>query len=436
VLVLPISLDARHEFLRKHGITEKWEAKQLGDLAKVVGGGTPSRDENRFWTGGQIPWATPTDLTNSQIKYINKTAERITELGVASSAATLLPVGSVLYTSRATIGAKAIAAVPICTNQGFVNFLVDGANSEYLYYLLELLTPIIKRLAAGTTFDEVSKRDIRTVWCSVPSDQKERDAIISILSAVDAVLECTRAASDRARSLDHSLLHSLLEQGINPTRAATGKYPSHWNLRRVDEVADVGSGITLGNDVSSFKSIELPYLRVANVQDGHLDLSTIKTVRVRFDEVDAYRLEVGDVLMTEGGDLDKLGRGTIWEGQIENCLHQNHIFRIRANRDLLEPEFFSFVVESDIAKRYFNRVAKQTTNLASTNKTQVRAFQFPVPPTTAEQRQIISIMKASKQTIAGLLLKEAALARLKKSLLHDLLTGRLRVQCELQAVAS
>ena len=239
---MPISLDARHELLRKHGITENWEAKQLGDLAKVVGGGTPSRDENRFWTGGQIPWATPTDLTNNRIKYINNTAEHITELGVASSAATLLPVGSVLYTSRATIGAKAIAAVPICTNQGFVNFLVDGANSEYLYYLLELLTPIIKRLAAGTTFDEVSKRDIRTVWCCVPSDQKERDAIISILSAVDAVLECTRAASDRARSLDHALLHSLLDQGINPTHAATGKYPSHWNLRRVDEVADVGSG--------------------------------------------------------------------------------------------------------------------------------------------------------------------------------------------------
>ena len=175
-------------------------------------------------------------------------------------------------------------------------------------------------------------------------------------------------------------------------------HPS-WTVKFVAEVAEVGSGVTLGKDVSGFKSVELPYLRVANVQDGYLDLSEIKTVRVRVDEVESYRLEIGDVLMTEGGDLDKLGRGTIWEGQIEDCLHQNHIFASALIGIYLEPEFFSLVVESDIAKRYFNRVAKRTTNLASTNKTQVRAFRFPVPPSTTEQRQIVAIMKASKEPL-------------------------------------
>jgi len=182
----------------------------------------------------------------------------------------------------------------------------------------------------------------------------------------------------------------------------------------------------MGTDVSGHKSVELPYLRVANVQDGRLDLSIIKTVRVRVDEVESYSLVPGDVLMTEGGDLDKLGRGTMWRGEIENCLHQNHIFRIRADRAMLEPEFFSLVVESDIAKRYFNRVAKRTTNLASTNKTQVRAFQFPVPPTNDEQRDIVAIMKASKGALAGLEAKIAAVGRLKSSLMYDLLTGRIR----------
>jgi type I restriction enzyme S subunit len=148
--------------------------------------------------------------------------------------------------------------------------------------------------------------------------------------------------------------------------------------------------------------------------------------RVRVGEVDRYRLRFGDVLMTEGGDLDKLGRGAIWEGQIEVCLHQNHIFRIRADRRLLEPEFFSFVVESDIAKRYFNRVAGRTTNLASVNMTQVGAFQFPVPPATAEQREIVAIMKASRGALAGLLAGQSALLQLKKSLLCDLLSGRVR----------
>jgi type I restriction enzyme S subunit len=140
--------------------------------------------------------------------------------------------------------------------------------------------------------------------------------------------------------------------------------------------------------------------------------------------------------MTEGGDIDKLGRGTIWEGQIPDCLHQNHIFRIRPNRELLEPAYYALVVESDIAKRYFNRVAKRTTNLASTNKTQVSAFRFPVPPTVAEQQEIVGVMKASKATIAALVAKQAALAELKKSLMHDLLTGRVRMRHASKVAAS
>jgi type I restriction enzyme S subunit len=431
-----ISLGARHDFLRRYGVADSWRARTLGDLARVVGGGTPSRDEGRFWIGGNIPWATPTDLTANQAKYITKTAECITEAGLASSAASLLPAGSILYTSRATIGAKAVAAVPIATNQGFANFLPRTVDGEYLYYLLDLLTPVIKRLGAGTTFDEVSKRDIRTVWCAVPSDPDEQAKIARILDAVDTALERTRAAVERAREFDHSLLHELLEKGLGPKMAATQKYPRHWSIRRVDEVAEVGSGVTLGKDVSGFKSVELPYLRVANVQDGHLDLSTVKTVRVRVDEVKNYRLEVGDVLMTEGGDIDKLGRGAIWNGQIAECLHQNHIFRIRPDRGQLEPAFYALVVESDIAKRYFNRVAKRTTNLASTNKTQVRAFRFPLPPTVDEQRHIAEVMKASKTTTARWVEKENALHDLKKSLMHDLLAGRVRVGNTIKAAAA
>lgn len=419
-------LDARHHFLREYGTPPLWKAVTLGEIADVVGGGTPSRDESRFWQGGTIPWATPTDVTANKSKFITHTAESITDVGLSSSAATLLPIGSVLYTSRATIGAKAIASVPMATNQGFANFIPREVDGQFLYHLLDELTPIIKRLGAGTTFDEVSKRDIQTVCCAIPKKEEEQAAIARILDAVDTALERTRTAIARARELDHSLLHELFEKGLGPNRGGKQRHRGHWKPRRVDEVADVGSGVTLGKDVSGFKSVKLPYLRVANVQDGHLDLSEIKTVRVRVDEMENYKLEAGDVLMTEGGDLDKLGRGTMWEGQIPDCLHQNHIFRIRADREVLVPEFFALVIESDIAKRYFNRVAKRTTNLASTNKTQVRAFQFSVPPTTDEQREIVAIMKAAKARLAGLVQQERAFGELKKSMMHDLLTGRVR----------
>ncbi|MGE0823274.1 MAG: restriction endonuclease subunit S [Candidatus Binatia bacterium] len=300
---------------------------------------------------------------------------------------------------------------------------IAGDKLRYLYYLLQYLP--LAFLNAATGVPGLSRRDVYALRGAFPPPD-EQAAIAQILDAVSTAIERTREAVERARILDHSLLHELLEYGLAGKSRQKAKRPAHWQIKRVDEVAEVGSGVTLGKDVSGFKHVELPYLRVANVQDGHLDLSIIKTVKVRVDEVERYRLEAGDVLMTEGGDLDKLGRGTLWEGQIPDCLHQNHIFRVRANRDVLEPRFFAFVVESDIAKRYFMRVAKRTTNLASTNKTQVRAFRFPVPPLT-EQRQIVEIVAAAKAKVQGFMKKVEALQQLKKSLMHDLLTGKVRV---------
>jgi type I restriction enzyme, S subunit len=340
----------------------------------------------------------------------------------------------ILIGRKGTVGAVHYARAPFWAIDTVYYVLPRaGDDLRFLHYLLDYLP--LDFLNAATGVPGLSRRDVYALRGAFPGPH-EQVAIAHILDAVDTALERTRASVERARELDHSLLHDLLAKGLEPKRATTRTHPPHWSVRRLDEVANVGSGVTLGKDVAGFPSVELPYLRVANVQDGHLDLSTVKTVRVPVTEVEDYKLEIGDVLMTEGGDIDKLGRGAIWEGQIAECLHQNHIFRIRPNRALLEPGFYALVVESDIAKRYFNRVAKRTTNLASTNKTQVRDFRFPVPPTLNEQRQIAAVMKASKQTLAGLLNKKAALKELKRSLMHDLLTGRVRVANHMNVFAA
>lgn len=332
----------------------------------------------------------------------------------------------ILMGRKGTVGAVHYAPAafwPIDTVY-YVRPLADD-DPRFLYHLLAFLP--LKVLNAATGVPGLSRRDAYALRGAFPP-LDEQIAIARVLDSVEMALSCATAAIDRARAVDHSLLHELLERGLSPGGRSTHGRPAHWLIRRVDEVADVGSGVTLGKDVSGSRSVELPYLRVANVQDGHLDLSSIKRVRVRLDEVENYRLEPGDVLMTEGGDIDKLGRGTIWTGQIPDCLHQNHIFRIRANRELLEPEFYALVVESDIAKRYFNRVAKRTTNLASTNKTQVRSFRFPVPPTLSEQQGIVAVMRASKSVIAALEERATTLRELRRSLMHDLLTGQVRMR--------
>lgn len=353
---------------------------------------------------------------------------------VGSHDVALVDGPGILVGRKGTVGAVHFAPRafwPIDT----VYYVVPHADDDlhYLRHLLDYLP--LGFLNAATGVPGLSRRDAYALRGAFP-EPDEQAAIARILDAVDTAIERARTSAARARDLHDSLLRDLMQRGVRAKPAARGNRPTTWNFHRLDEVADVDSGLTLGKDVSGFKSVELPYLRVANVQDGRVDLSTIKTVRVRITDVDKYRLEAGDVLMTEGGDIDKLGRGTLWEGQISDCLHQNHVFRIRTNRKLLDPAFYALVVESDIAKRYFTRVAKRTTNLASTNKTQVRAFRFPVPPTLREQEEIVGVMTAAKATVAGLVAKQDALSNLKKSLMADLLTGRVRLRTTTEEVAA
>lgn len=391
-----------------------WQVRRFTDIATAIAGQSPT-SETYNEKGEGLPFLQGN--ADFSFKHPKPVLWCTAPAKTADKNDTLISV-------RAPVGEVNRADQKYAIGRGLAAVRARAANPDFIHQAIQRWRWSLQRVAQGTTFDAVTARHFTRLWVAIPEDYVEQAAIARILEAVDTAIERTREAVRQAQNLDHSLLNDLLEHGIGNNR--TSKRPEHWQMKRVDEVADVGSGVTLGKDVSGFKYMELPYLRVANVQDGHFNLSTVKTVKVRRDEVGRYRLEPGDVLMTEGGDLDKLGRGTLWEGQIPDCLHQNHIFRVRANRLALDPRFFSYVVESDIAKRYFMRVAKRTTNLASTNKTQVRAFRFPVPP-LQEQQQIAVLIAAGKATLDVLSRKETALQNLKKALMHDLLTGTVRI---------
>jgi type I restriction enzyme, S subunit len=156
------------------------------------------------------------------------------------------------------------------------------------------------------------------------------------------------------------------------------------------EIADVQSGVTLGRQVRG-PSIELPYLRVANVQDGFLDLGIVKTIAIYEDEKEKWLLKRGDILLTEGGDWDKLGRGTVWHEEIPNCIHQNHIFRVRIDQHAFDPRYIIALTSSPYGKEYFQGASKQTTNLASINQRQLKAFPVYRLP-ILEQRRIVAYL--------------------------------------------
>lgn len=159
------------------------------------------------------------------------------------------------------------------------------------------------------------------------------------------------------------------------------KIPATWSRVKLHEVAEIQTGLAKGK--KNIKDpVDLPYLRVANVQDGFLDLSEIKTIRVARNEIGRYSLKKNDVLLTEGGDFDKLGRGHVWKEEIPNCLHQNHIFVVRPDFKRLDPFFFSSLTSSPYGKEYFLSCAKRSTHLATINLTQLKTVSCNSSPSS------------------------------------------------------
>ncbi|WNG32983.1 restriction endonuclease subunit S [Archangium violaceum] len=272
---------------------------------------------------------------------------------------------------------------------------------------------------------------------SIPPLPEQRK-IAAILSSVDDTFEKAQAVIDQLEVVKKGLLGELLTRGMpgrhkDFKKTKIGDIPVTWRICRLEEIAEVRTGLAKNSKKASDSTVELPYLRVANVQDGHLDLREIKKIQVDSTIVERYLLRDGDVLFNEGGDADKVGRGTVWRGQLPQCLHQNHVFAVRPSKDI-HPDFLSLYGGSTRGKAYFLDAAKQTTNLASINSSQLKALPVPLPH-IEEQREIVKIaesLNARKEVEEKTL---NSLRHLKTALLNSLLSGKLPVSISEQEAA-
>lgn len=197
--------------IRLPGFNGKWTAKRLDKLASIRSGGTPSTNVARYWNG-EIPWCTPTDITSlNGGKYLTTTSRTITQCGLNDSSAELIPVDSVIMTSRATIGECAINRVPVTTNQGFKNFVpLNSTSTEFLYYALQTQKQGFIRLCAGSTFLEIGKAQLCSYELLFPPTRGEQDAVAATLSDMDAELAALEASRDKTRALKQGMMQELL----------------------------------------------------------------------------------------------------------------------------------------------------------------------------------------------------------------------------------
>lgn len=221
----------------------------------------------------------------------------------------------------------------------------------------------------GAAIGGIAQDFVRNVHVPLPS-LAEQERTVKLLDEADELRKLRAQTDRRTAALIPSLFHEMF-----------GKYAKKtYDRVRLEQIAEVVSGVAKGRKFNGRQPLEVPYLRVANVQAGHLDLSEIKMIQALPEEVDELALRKGDVLLTEGGDFDKLGRGAMLEQDLPNCIHQNHVFRVRVEQPKLDPVYFSKFLMTGEARGYFLGCAKRTTNLASINMTQLRALPVPLPP--------------------------------------------------------
>ena len=192
---------------RLPGFNEEWEFKSIGEIAQVIGGGTPSTQVSNYWGGG-INWFTPTEVGST--KYLSKSVRKLTDSGLQNSSASLLPMGAILLTSRAGIGDLGILNAIACTNQGFQSLVCnDKVNNEFLYYVMLTKRPELERRSSGSTFLEINPREVNSLLIPLPRIN-EQEAIVEVLSDMDAEITALEQRLEKAKAIKQGMMQQLL----------------------------------------------------------------------------------------------------------------------------------------------------------------------------------------------------------------------------------
>lgn len=300
------------------------------------------------------------------------------------------------------------------------------------YYLLHYLNCFdYTNYVNGTTRLKLTQANMNRI--PVPlSPLKEQgrivDRIESIFSKLDEAKEKAQAVVAGFELRKSAILHKAFTGELTKQwRKSRGISIESWRTVPLIEISTLQTGIMKGKHFND-KTICLPYLRVANVQDGYFNLKEIKRIEVSEKMVDRYLLQKGDVLFTEGGNFDKLGRGSVWNAEIKVCLHQNHVFVVRPDKKILDPYFLSLQAGSRYGKKYFLSCAKQTTNLASINSTQLKNYPVRLP-VIEEQKAILNmvsdVLKKERQVKDAAELVISQIDVMKKAVLVRAFRGEL-----------
>ena len=315
---------------------------------------------------------------------------------------------------------------------------------EFLHYLLRSKSyiSVYNSLSYGVRVGQwdMHYEDFKKIELPLPGVEVQRriaDFLDRKTAEIDEAIGKKKRLIELLKEQKAILINQAVTKGLNPNAPMRhsgidwiGEIPKHWEVKRLKYYSEVQSGITLGKLYTGKSLVPTPYLLVANVQDGYFDLNDISLLQLPRNIVEQYLVRIGDILVTEGGDIDKLGRGTVWKGAIDSCIHQNHIFAVRVNREIALEFFVSLAMGADYGRKYFTQTANKTTNLASTNKTKLGNFPIALPP-NLEQSQLVDYSNNISTEFANVVSKVqdeiSHLNEFRKTLISNAVTGKIKI---------
>lgn len=372
-----------------------WAQVPIGTFARIVGGGTPpSKDPANFAPVGQgTPWVTPADLSGYRAQTIDRGARDLSAVGLAASGATLMPKGSVLFSSRAPIGYVAIAANEISTNQGFKSFVLpNGFDPRFTYYQLKHLKPEAEAIATGTTFKELSGSAAATLPFKVAPLPEQ----IRIADQLDKLFAHIQACNDRLDAIP-ALLKRFRQVVL--AAATTGKLTDTDDLESAWDELTIGSiAIDLRYGTSKkceYTSIGTGVLRIPNIADhGRIDVGDLKRAEFHSKEIEKLALREGDLLVIRSnGSVDLVGKTSLVKAPEVGLLFAGYLMRLRVDQSRALPAFIQLCLSAPAQRAYIERTAKSTSGVNNLNAEELRALVLRLP-SLAEQADIVRRVEA------------------------------------------
>ena len=373
-----------------------WQEKSLDQLATLLGGGTPRRSNPEYF-GTYIDWVTPKDLPpKGQVDVLPEVAEGLTKSGLTNSSAREIVPGSVLFSSRASIGKIAVTDRVCATNQGFVNFVPNKhlIDPWFLAYLLCYQTPAITRLAGKTTYKEVSRTKLRTFKVFVPPREEQPRIVERIRKALERwheVCELRQQIHSEVGAVFPTLLADCFDTLMNLYSRRT--------LGQVSLETRYGTSRRC-----SRKPHGSPVLRIPNVVDGQVNLMDLKWCdQLSYGELEKLSLQDGDVLVVRtNGSRDLVGRCAVFEEQDRPFAYASYLIRIRPNRKHVAPQFLAFFLASSIGRDAILERVRTSAGQFNINSTNLRSILLPCPPLDV-QRSVVKQMIRRRRVLNDLL---------------------------------